>query len=174
MSSSQASSYVNENYADEKAYAQYYKELHTKISKESPFYILMSRGIDRDVSDYVKKYSDRYKPAPRMSQSLFFLRLEPSFFPEELFDVFLKEYKGLYEEKVKEPVVLEFPEGFASIFEEEMKELHESESDIVEENDQDDDFEDDDNNDYEDNYFDPGDEDYEDGSFSRDNVGDYF
>ncbi|EMR10548.1 hypothetical protein PNEG_01254 [Pneumocystis murina B123] len=183
MSSSEGISYINENYIDEKAYVQYYKELHTKISKESPFYISMSKGIDKDVSDYVEKYSDKYKPVPKMTQSLFFLKLEPLFFPEELFDVFLKEYKdAVYKEKVKEPVVLPFLEGFPNIFEEEMRELHECDSDIVEEcesrkedgNDQDEDFDDDDNNDYEDNYFDPGDEDYEDGSFSRDNVGDYF
>lgn len=158
MSSLEEISCMNESYNDEKAHVQYYKEIHTKISKESPFYISTSRGIDRDVSSYVKKYSDKYKPAPKMAQSLFFLKLEASFFPEELFDVFLKEYKDVvYKEKVEEPVVLPLTQGFASILEEEMRELHEYDSDISEEsesrkedgNDQDEDFEDDDNNDYE-------------------------
>ncbi|KAG4302754.1 hypothetical protein PCANB_000989 [Pneumocystis canis] len=170
------------NDSDEKMNVYYYKELYTKISKESPFYISMSRGVDKDTSDYVKKYSDKYKPVSKSDQSLFHLKLEPSFFPEELFDVFLNEYKNQpCKKKVLDPSIFLQLHQELPVISEEMQDFHYQDSDITEdneskkdENDQDDDFGDDDNNDYGDNYFDPGDEDYENGVFSRDNAGDYF
>ncbi|KAG4306590.1 hypothetical protein PORY_000578 [Pneumocystis oryctolagi] len=175
---------MHENCLDEKNNVKYYKELHTKISKESPFYISVS-DMDKDTSDYVKKYSDKYKPVKKTDQSLFCLKLEPSFFPEELFNVFLNEYKGqsYKKRKILDPsIIFQFSQELSMISEEEALNSHDQNSDTEDDresrkedgNDQDDDFGDDDNNDYGDNYFDPGDEDYEDGAFSRDNIGDYF
>ncbi|CCJ30848.1 unnamed protein product [Pneumocystis jirovecii] len=174
---------MSEKILDEKIEVKYFKELHTKISKESPFYISMLRGLDKDTSDYVKRYSDKYKPAPKTSQSLFCLRLESCFFPEELFNVFLNEYKDqpCKKRKMLDPYVfMQFPQDLSMVSDEEMQNSHDQGSDTVDDhesrkegNDQEDDFGDDDNNDYGDNYFDPGDEDYEDGTFFRDNIDDY-
>ncbi|KAG5519624.1 hypothetical protein PMAC_001779 [Pneumocystis sp. 'macacae'] len=176
---------MTEKTLDEKMQVKYFKEFHTKISKESPFYISISGGLDKDTSDYIIKYSDKYKPVPKIKQSLFCLRLEPCFFPEELFNVFLNEYKDqpCKKKKMLDPYVfMQFPQDISMESDDEIQNSHDQDSDTVDDhesrkdevNDQEDDFGDDDNNDYGDNYFDPGDEDYEDGAFSRDNADDYF
>ena len=148
---------------DEKLQVKFFKEVQSSIINETPFYVQARTQVS--AGDGIERYSDKWKPKRKATQSLVDLRTDETFFPEELLPVLRGDVAGRKKRKQQTFDLGKFLDMNVE------PDAAENSSIAGENNDEDasedeageeDDAFSDDGNDYEDNYFSGGENDFED------------
>lgn len=154
---------------EEKLQVKFFKEVQYAIVHESPFFVQTRDKAAGTAGDGIERYSDKWKPKRKATQSLIDLRTDEAYFPEELLSVLQGDVAG---RKKRKQQTFDLSKFLDMNIEPDLDALDNSSvaGDANEDGDRDSDEEaadaedeafSDDGNDYEDNYFDDGDGDFE-------------
>lgn len=157
---------------EEKVEVKLFKEVQYAIMHETPFYIQTRDKAAGTIGDGIERYSDRWRPKRKASQTLTDLRTDEAYFPDELLTVLRGDVVGRKKRKQQTFDLSKFLDmnvepdldalDNSSIAGDGNDEGGRGSDDDEEEAAEDEAFSDEDGNDYEDNYFDDGDGDFED------------
>lgn len=154
---------------EEKLQVKYFKEVQYAIVHESPFFVQARDKALGTAGDGIERYSDKWKPKRKATQSLMDLRTDETYFPEELLSVLQGDVAG---RKKRKQQTFDLSKFLDMNVEPDLDALENSslagdanEDDERESDDEEADAEDeaysDEGNDYEDNYFSGGERDFE-------------